>query len=323
MGLRTLWMLLAVTTAAHLQAHPGAAGMSARGTAGGRPLPIIDMHMHARPGPILVDGKPLGKPCPGNCTWTPARAVAPGDPLRLALQAMDRHNIVLGFLSDGLDDVFEWTRAAPGRFLASPSIFDPAEADLARIEREYAAGRIAGMGEIAAQYEDIAPNDPRLEPLFALAERIDVPTLIHVAGVGGGGRKFRIQRGHPELLEDVIRRHPKLRLYVENAGFPYLDEMIALMYMYPQVYVDVSTITWIVPRPMFHRYLSGLMEAGLGTRIMFGSDQMNWPEAIDDAVEAIQSAPMLTAAQKRDILYNNAARFLRLTEAQVAKHHGR
>jgi hypothetical protein len=35
-------------------------------------------------------------------------------------------------------------------------------------------------------------------------------------------------------------------------------------------------------------------------------------------VDAIQSAPFLTAEEKRDIFYNNAARFLRL-DKQVAK----
>lgn len=47
-------------------------------------------------------------------------------------------------------------------------------------------------------------------------------------------------------------------------------------------------------------------------RIMFGSDQMVWPEAIDVSIAAINEAPFLSAEQKRDILYNNAARFLRL-----------
>ena len=47
---------------------------------------------------------------------------------------------------------------------------------------------------------------------------------------------------------------------------------------------------------------------------MFGSDQMNWPKAIDFAVESITSAPFLSDEQKRDILYNNAARFLRLDQ---------
>lgn len=61
---------------------------------------------------------------------------------------------------------------------------------------------------------------------------------------------------------------------------------------------------------------------GFEKRIMFGSDQMTWPDAIGTAVEAIEKADFLSAEQKRDILYNNAARFLRLTPEQIARHHG-
>ena len=56
---------------------------------------------------------------------------------------------------------------------------------------------------------------------------------------------------------------------------------------------------------------------------MFGSDQMEWPETITLAIEAIQSADFLTEEQRADILYNNAARFLRLSEEEIARHHGR
>jgi len=42
---------------------------------------------------------------------------------------------------------------------------------------------------------------------------------------------------------------------------------------------------------------------------------MVWPEAVDVAVEAIESADFLSTEQKRDIFYNNAARFLRLAPA--------
>ena len=40
-------------------------------------------------------------------------------------------------------------------------------------------------------------------------------------------------------------------------------------------------------------------------------------------VDAIESAPFLTEEAKRDIFYNNAARFLRLTEEEIARHQGR
>jgi uncharacterized protein len=41
---------------------------------------------------------------------------------------------------------------------------------------------------------------------------------------------------------------------------------------------------------------------------------MIWPGTIDVAIEAIETAPFLTAEQKRDIFYNNAVRFLRLKD---------
>ena len=63
------------------------------------------------------------------------------------------------------------------------------------------------------------------------------------------------------------------------------------------------------------------MEAGYGDRILFGSDQMIWPGIIEPAIASIESAPFLTRRQKRDILYNNAARFLRLSKNEIARHH--
>ena len=87
-----------------------------------------------------------------------------------------------------------------------------------------------------------------------------------------------------------------------------------MMYQYPQLYADLSTITWVIPRSAFYDYLKALVRAGLGKRLMFGSDQMRWPEVIGKGIEAIEEAEFLSKEQKRDILYNNAARFLRLDQ---------
>ena len=93
------------------------------------------------------------------------------------------------------------------------------------------------------------------------------------------------------------------------------------MYTYPNVYAGLSTITWVIPRVTFHAYLQALVENGLAKRLMFGSDQMMWPETIALAIDAIETADFLAQEQKRDIFYNNAARFLRLSKETIAKHH--
>ena len=76
---------------------------------------------------------------------------------------------------------------------------------------------------------------------------------------------------------------------------------IAVMMMYPQVYVDISAINWLLTSEEFHAYLEQLVDARLGERILFGTDQMIWPEAVKMSIEAIESATFLTEEQKQDI----------------------
>jgi len=87
--------------------------------------------------------------------------------------------------------------------------------------------------------------------------------------------------------------------------------------------VDVACNDWLMPRAQFYSQLKQLVDAGFEKRIMFGSDQMWWPDAIPEAIRSIQHAPFLSASQKRDILYNNAARFLRLSPAQIKADNAR
>ena len=49
---------------------------------------------------------------------------------------------------------------------------------------------------------------------------------------------------------------------------------------------------------------------------------MIWPRTIEVAIETIEASDFLTEEQKRDIFYNNAARFLRLSHKEIAKDHG-
>ncbi len=279
-------------------------------TKAGNQQPIIDMHMHTG----LPHEVPAGTPSlcrPEPCDGDVPATVDPTALLEKTLEIMDRYNIVKGFVSGvDLSIVKEWKKKAPERFIAAPFILNPGNPAPNELRQEYKSGKLSGMGEIGTQLMGISPNDPKLEPYFALAEEFDLPVLIHTLGIGPYMPHFRSAAGNPLLLEEVLVNHPQLRLYVENAGFPYQEEMIAMMYQYPQLYADVSTITWVIPRAAFYNYLEAFIHAGLGKRLMFGSDQMVWPEKIGTAIETINHAPFLTKEQKRDILYNNAQRFL-------------
>ncbi len=220
----------------------------------------------------------------------------------------------------GLDDHAVTRRqrgrqAAPGRLLVSWGVDEVLRPpDLTSLRAAIKAGEVCALGEMTAQYAGLTLGDPQFEPYLALAEELGLPVGVHT-GLGPPGTpyrgqpRFRVALGDPRLLEDLLVRHPKLRLYFMHAGWPYLEPTLAMLYMYPQLHADLSVIDWVLPRAEFHAYLERLVRAGFGRRLMYGSDQMVWREAIDASVEAIRTAPFLTEEQKRDIFHDNAARF--------------
>lgn len=281
---------------------------------------IIDVHLHTYSAAI-------GAHHPSNPATGQAGPASAAEHMRATLAAMEKYNIVAAIVSGHLETVDEWRSAAPTRILGSPlfgrpgvEAFGEALPTLESLRSRYRDGRLKAMAEVTAQYEGLSPSDPALDPYFALAEELDVPVGIHTGtsfpGTPfSGAPRFRLALGNPLLLEDLLVRRPKLRVFIMHGGEPWRRETIAMMHMYQQLYMDVAVIDWIdgiEGRPRFHDFLREMFASGLGKRIMFGTDQMNWPEAIGMAIESVESAGFLSEQQKRDIFYNNAARFLRL-----------
>ncbi len=277
--------------------------------------PIIDMHLHAR-GEVQAEQQ-LCFPQPCDGAPTIAKNVVQMRAMLLAFMA--EHKIVLGVISDSEPDtVLEWINGEEERFLAG--VARPSRYSVSELRDFYIDGDFAVLGEMGEQYQGIPADDPTLDHVFSFAIEHDISILIHLGGLGGSA-DFPAHLGNPLRLTPVLRKYPGLRIYIENASWPFLEEITALMYVYPNVYADISTILHLTPRPQALRYLRGLIDNGLGKRVMYGSDQMSWPEVIPVVIEAIQTADFLTKDQKADIFYNNAARFLRLSEAEVARHH--
>jgi uncharacterized protein len=279
--------------------------------------PVIDVHMHAYPASMQLD-TPIVNPISG--VKSPIRTGA--DHLTACLAAMRRHNVVRGVVSGGDGDrlraAVEWSERDPARFLVGAGIRGSADTPLPPVEalrRLHAEGKLQVIGEVTSQYAGLPLSDPEYEPYLALAEELDLPVALHTGTMPPGTsfdpccRLARARFGNPALVEEVLNRHPKLRLNLMHGGWPYLEDTIAMLMLYPNVYTDTGAIDWLLPPTAFHEYLRALVEAGFGKRIMFGSDHMFWPDAIGLGIQGITTAPFLTDAQKRDVLYHNAVRF--------------
>jgi uncharacterized protein len=243
-----------------------------------------------------------------------------GQYLKDVVDEMKRLNVTAVVFGDP-KSVQKWKDAAGDRVIRGTSFSEgmtpDARVSLDELRKDFTTGGFKVMGEIGLQYEGLSPSDPSVDRYFALAEELDVPVAIHM-GTGGSGRanlttpKFRGSMGNPLLLEDLLARHPKLRVQVMHAGYPMIDNMLTLLQANSHVYVDVAGLIWSYPLKEVNRYIQRLVEAGFEDRVMFGTDQMEWPKLMAYSISIIQNADYLTPEEKRDILYNNAVRFLRL-----------
>jgi uncharacterized protein len=302
--------------------------------------PVIDVHVHA------MDGAPGASPmCPNTAAFTASDPrgnearfgwvqeecspklypSANGEYMKDVIAEMERLNVTAVVFGDP-KSVAKWQAAGRARVIPGTSFSNgmaPGQrVPLDELRKDFSKdGGFKVMGEIGLQYEGLSPSDPSVDAYFALAEELDIPIAIHM-GTGGSGRanigmpKFRGSMGNPLLLEELLARHPKLRVQVMHAGYPMIDNMLTLLQANSHVYVDVAGLIWSYPIKEVNRYIERLVEAGFEDRVMFGTDQLIWPKLMAYSISIIQNAEYLTPQQKRDILYNNAARFLRLDTAQ-------
>lgn len=309
--------------------------------------PIIDMHMHAVPfdhqgPPPLAMCTPMTMPvwdqkapyaetffgvlknpeC-DDPVWSP---MSDEENIARNMAIIDQHNIY-AVLAGTRSRVDAWVAANPGRFFPGLT-FNGQEGSPTpeQIVKQHENGVLDVLMEITTQYFGIEPAGPLLAPYWAALEANDIPAGIHV-GTGPPGAAYLglpnyRGRMHSALsMEEVLIAHPGLRVYLGHAGFPMRDDLLALMYAHPQVYVGVGVIIYTQPRDGFYAYLKAIFDAGFGKRVMFGSDQMVWPETMERSIDIINDAPFLSDQQKRDVLFWNAARFLRLSDEEIARMH--
>ena len=284
--------------------------------------PIIDVHLHAH------TGESLAQPVPNPATGEMSPKTAEEHMMR-SLAIMRDRNVVLGIVSgSSIGDVEPWDAAAPDRIMKGLSVDDPTKfmsaEDLDRLFREK---KLDALGEVAAQYEGYSPSDPAFDRYWAVAAKHGVPVGIHTGGGPPGTPytccpKFRLRLGDPLLLEDLLVKYPKLKVYVMHAGGFFPQNALMLMTMYQHVYVDIGTLSWTpVAGDLLEPFLREAKRRRLLDRVMFGSDQMRWPEAIALAIDRVNRLEFLTVEEKQDIFYDNAAKFLALSAEEVARHH--
>ena len=299
--------------------------------------PYIDVHMHSdypienfAPPPVALCGGGWGvdlrydnstpwaetessyfkSPRCDNPIWSAMTDAEVEDGIISEMQRLNVTGVVIGNRAT----VEEWKQRLPGQVIWAnfPFGINPNAAAFDGVEV---------LAEVAYQYLGIPQSDQRTAAIWALAAELDLPVGTHIgparpgqALLGGGPAGYRAALSSPLALEEILNRHPNLRIYAMHAGWPFRDDMIAMMYAYPGLYVDTGMMHYLLPRDEYYAYYEALIKAGFIDRIMFASDVIVWPELIEEGIKAINEMPFLSYEQKKDILHDNAARFFRIEE---------
>ena len=284
--------------------------------------PIIDVHLHAE------TRDDLAQPAPNPATGQMSPKTAEEHMTR-SLDIMKERNVVLGIVSGrSVAAVEPWDAAAPDRIMKGIGLDDPSQFMTAQeLDRLFREKRVDVFGEVAAQYAGYSPSDPAFDAYWAVAAKHGVPVGIHTGGAPPRTPytccpKFRLALGDPLLLEDLLVKYPALKVYVMHAGGFFPENALMLMTMYPQIYVDIGALSWTpIAGDLLEPFLQEAKRRRMLDRVMFGSDQMRWPEAIALAIDRVNRLDFLTVEEKAHIFYDNAAKFLGLTAEEIARHH--
>lgn len=278
---------------------------------------IIDMHIHSYSEADFGEREPTSD-------YYGKKGAANAEVHRVeTFTAFKKWNIVKAMVSGNPQSVEEWAaKDSDNIVIKGILIFSPDDygLDSVKFEQMVIDKKIEVFGEIGAYYSGTTLSDSIWQPYLRICEKYDIPVAVHTGGGDPGGTyswspKARLIKGDPYLIEDVLVKYPKLRIYLmHNGGEEWHEHALRLMAYYPQVYTDIAVMLWVEPNTQrtVTEFLKNAKHAGYLDKVMFGSDQMVWPYAIEKSIKFLNSLDFLTEQDKEGIFYDNAARFLKL-----------
>lgn len=152
-------------------------------------------------------------------------------------------------------------------------------------------------------YQYFYPNDAMLYPMYAEAEKLGVPIMLHTGSSVFKGA--RIKYGDPLYLDDVAVDFPGLNILLVHGGRGfYYDRAYFLAKLHKNVYLEVAGL----PPANLLKYFPELEK--IADKVIFGSD---WPSTGDvkDNIKGI-NALKISKESKIKILGKNAAKILNI-----------
>jgi predicted TIM-barrel fold metal-dependent hydrolase len=155
------------------------------------------------------------------------------------LQMLDRLGIVRSVpFGASNDEVAELLRDYPDRFIGLARISGlHGMSGVRELERRVREQRFQALG-VSALVDAIPASDRRYYPLYAKAAELDIPVRVYSSMSYATDRPYDL--GHPRHLDQVAMDFPELTIIGGLGGWPWVNEMVAIVRRHPKLYMDTS-----------------------------------------------------------------------------------
>lgn len=198
------------------------------------------------------------------------------------------------------------------RVVAGLSFTTLSPAILEELREALRQGSIRGL-KLYPGYEPYYPNDPALEPVYALAEEFRVPVMIHSGDTFTP--KGKLKYAHPLNIDETAVDHPGVDFIICHLGNPWIRDCMEVVYKNKNVYTDISGLVLGDFSDRFESFmrkqLQEMLEYGVEPdKVLFGTD---WPLAsMESYLEFIEELS-IPERERRKIMWENAARLFKLS----------
>jgi predicted TIM-barrel fold metal-dependent hydrolase len=128
----------------------------------------------------------------------------------------------------------------PGRFIGLARISINEHHGMAGVRELERLVREEGFGAlgISALVDCIPASDRRYYPLYTKAAELGIPVRIYSSMNYANDRPYDL--GHPRNLDQVAMDFPELKIIGGLGGWPWVNEMVALVRRHPNLHLDTS-----------------------------------------------------------------------------------
>lgn len=207
-------------------------------------------------------------------------------------------------------DVKKWVEFAPEIFIP---FYNPPEKSDGNIDvKEEIKRAIAEEGfkgfKIMLTFRKKRLNDQLIYPVLEAAQKFKVPIVMHCGYPPPGTRRNVLTYSNPIYIDEFAGSFPKANIIITHMGYPFTDIAIALAAQYPNIYLDLSNLAYMMPSRLKELLIRANEIIGVH-KILFGSDANN-PEMIEIAVNYFDNIDFLPREDIDKILGLNAVKLL-------------